>query len=123
MVGLAGNEGRQFVTIRGTDQQIGEALVVIEKHIAKRRVHTPWKQKTGNAALEVAALAPSPSDSGSILSTPKPPTQQTQPCPTPMTSHSAATPATQALLMPLPAGSMVTGLPMTAMPSLAAGSS
>ncbi|KAG6858962.1 hypothetical protein C0995_012582, partial [Termitomyces sp. Mi166 len=64
-VGLAGNEGHQFVTIRGTDQQIGEALVVIGKGIAKCRVHTTQKQKTGNTALEVAALAPSPSDLGS----------------------------------------------------------
>ncbi|KAG6883772.1 hypothetical protein C0995_011608 [Termitomyces sp. Mi166 len=39
-VGPAGNEGRRFVTIRGTDQQIGEALVVIGKRIAKRRVRT-----------------------------------------------------------------------------------
>ncbi|KAG6887308.1 hypothetical protein C0995_016262, partial [Termitomyces sp. Mi166 len=77
MVGPAENEGCQFVTIRGTDQQIGEALVIIGKRIAKCRVHALWKQKTGNAALGVAALAPSPSDSGFISSTPKPPTQQT----------------------------------------------
>ncbi|KAG6886872.1 hypothetical protein C0995_003693 [Termitomyces sp. Mi166 len=76
-VGPAGNEGRWFVTIRSTDQQIGEALVVIGKRIAKRQVHAPWKQKTGNTAPGVAALALSPSDSGSVSSTPKPPTQQT----------------------------------------------
>ncbi|KAG6859480.1 hypothetical protein C0995_008083 [Termitomyces sp. Mi166 len=77
VVGPAGNEGRRFVTIRGTDQQIGEALVVIGKRIAKHQVHAPQKQKTGNAVLGVAALAPSPSDLDSISSTPKPPTQQT----------------------------------------------
>ncbi|KAG6883260.1 hypothetical protein C0995_012550, partial [Termitomyces sp. Mi166 len=55
-IGPIGNEGRQFVTIRGTNQQIGEALVVIGKHIAKCQVRTPQKQKTGNAAPEVAAL-------------------------------------------------------------------
>ncbi|KAG6871833.1 hypothetical protein C0995_015958, partial [Termitomyces sp. Mi166 len=76
-VGPAGNEGHWFVTIRGTDQQIGEALVVIEKRIAKCQVHAPWKQKTGNAVLGVAAPALSPSDSGSVSSTPKPLTQQT----------------------------------------------
>ncbi|KAG6899084.1 hypothetical protein C0995_007142 [Termitomyces sp. Mi166 len=69
-VGPAGNEGRQFVTIRGTDQQIGEALVVIGKCIAKHRVRALWKQKTGNSAPNVAALAPSPSDLNSTLSTP-----------------------------------------------------
>ncbi|KAG6870916.1 hypothetical protein C0995_009725 [Termitomyces sp. Mi166 len=68
-VGPAGNEGHWFVTIRGTDQQIGEALVC--------QVHALQKQKTGNAALGVAALAPSPSDLGSISSIPRPPTQQT----------------------------------------------
>ncbi|KAG6898684.1 hypothetical protein C0995_008863, partial [Termitomyces sp. Mi166 len=65
VVGPAENEGCWFVTIRGTDQQIGEALVVIGKCIAKHRVHTPRKQKTNNAVLGVAALAPSPSNSGS----------------------------------------------------------
>ncbi|KAG6860686.1 hypothetical protein C0995_008678 [Termitomyces sp. Mi166 len=82
-VSPARNEGRWFITIRGTDQHIGEALVVIGKHIAKCRVHTPQKQKTGNAALGVAALAPSLSNS---LSTSKPPTQQTRPLPTPTLS-------------------------------------
>ncbi|KAG6858610.1 hypothetical protein C0995_015328, partial [Termitomyces sp. Mi166 len=76
-VGPAGNEGCRFVTIRGTDQQIGEALVVIGKRIAKCQVRTPRKQKTSNTALGVAAPALSPSDSGSVSSTPRPPTQQT----------------------------------------------
>ncbi|KAG6870036.1 hypothetical protein C0995_015613, partial [Termitomyces sp. Mi166 len=66
-VGLAGNKGCWFVTIRGTDQQIGEALVVIGKHIAKRRVHAPRKQKTGNSAPNVAAPAPSPTDMTFLL--------------------------------------------------------
>ncbi|KAG6894205.1 hypothetical protein C0995_014826, partial [Termitomyces sp. Mi166 len=58
-VGPAGNEGCWFITIRGTDQQIGEALVIIEKRIAKHQVRAPQKQKTGNAVLRVAAPAPS----------------------------------------------------------------
>ncbi|KAG6897732.1 hypothetical protein C0995_010203, partial [Termitomyces sp. Mi166 len=120
---LAGNEGHQFVTIKSTDQQIGEALVVIKKHITKCQVRAPRKQKTGNAAPGVAALAPSPSNLGFILSTPRNTTQQTQPPPTSTSSRPAATPATQALLTPLLAGSpMVTGPPMTVMPSPAAGS-
>ncbi|KAG6870454.1 hypothetical protein C0995_012881 [Termitomyces sp. Mi166 len=77
-VGSAENEGRQFVTIRGTNQQIGKALM----------------QKTGNAALGVAAPAPSPSNLGFISSIPRPPTQQTQPPPTPTLSHPATTSAT-----------------------------
>ncbi|KAG6869492.1 hypothetical protein C0995_002690, partial [Termitomyces sp. Mi166 len=56
-----------------------------------------------------------------MLSTPKHPTQQTQPPSTPTPSHPAATPATWAPPTPLPAGSpMVTGPPTTVMPSLAA---
>ncbi|KAG6881983.1 hypothetical protein C0995_016363, partial [Termitomyces sp. Mi166 len=108
-VGPAGNEGRWFVTIRGTDQQIGEALVVIEKRIGKRRVRTPQKQKTGNSAPNVAALALSPSDLDSAPSTPRPSTQQTRP-PRSTPSRPAATPATRATPSSLPAGSpMVTG--------------
>ncbi|KAG6857968.1 hypothetical protein C0995_003691, partial [Termitomyces sp. Mi166 len=120
-VGLAGNKGCWFVTIRGTDQQIGEALVVIGKHIAKRRVHAPRKQKTGNSAPNVAAPAPSPSDSDSASSTPRHSTQLTRP-PRSTPSHSAATPATQTTLSSLPAGSpIVTGPPTSAKP-LASGS-
>ncbi|KAG6860687.1 hypothetical protein C0995_008600 [Termitomyces sp. Mi166 len=70
----------------GTNQQIGEALVVIGKHITKCCVCAPQKQKTDNAALEVAPPAPSPSDLDSILSTPKPPIQQTRPPPIPTPS-------------------------------------
>ncbi|KAG6859432.1 hypothetical protein C0995_008623 [Termitomyces sp. Mi166 len=86
-------------------------------------MHAPQKQKTGNAAPGVAALASSPSDLGSVSSIPKNSTQQTQPPLTPILSHPAATPTTQALPMPLLAGSlMVTGPLTTVMPSLAAGS-
>ncbi|KAG6880676.1 hypothetical protein C0995_004962, partial [Termitomyces sp. Mi166 len=116
-VGPAGNEGRRFVTIRGTDQQIGEALVVIGKRIAKRRVRAPRKQKTGNSAPNVAAPAPTPSVSDSASSTPRQSTQPTRP-PRSTPSHSAATPATRATPSSLPAGSpMVTGPPTSAMPS------
>ncbi|KAG6858277.1 hypothetical protein C0995_001186, partial [Termitomyces sp. Mi166 len=116
-VGPAGNKGRRFVTIRGTDQQIGEAIVVIEKRIGKRHVRALWKQKTGNSAPAVAAPAPSPSDWDSAPSTPRPPTQQTQPpCSTP--SCPAATPTTRTTPLFLPAGSpMVTGPSIGAKPS------
>ncbi|KAG6892113.1 hypothetical protein C0995_005292, partial [Termitomyces sp. Mi166 len=75
-VGPTGDEGHRFITIRSTDQQIGEALVVIGKCIAKHQVRASWKQKTGNAVLGVAPLALSPSHSDSILSIPKPSIQQ-----------------------------------------------
>ncbi|KAG6872802.1 hypothetical protein C0995_006531, partial [Termitomyces sp. Mi166 len=42
-VGLANEEGCWFITIKGTNQQIGEALVVIGMCIAKWCVRTPWK--------------------------------------------------------------------------------
>ncbi|KAG6901406.1 hypothetical protein C0995_012325 [Termitomyces sp. Mi166 len=77
VVGPSGEEGHWFITIRGTNQQIGEALIVIGKHIAKWHVHAPQKQKTGNAALGVASLAPSLSDSDSVSSTHRPFTQRT----------------------------------------------
>ena len=76
MVGPAGGEGRRFVTIRGTDQQIGEALVIFGKRIAKKRVRAPRKQRSGNAAPAVAAPAPSRE---SASSTPKPSTQSAPP--------------------------------------------
>ncbi|KAG6859689.1 hypothetical protein C0995_005672 [Termitomyces sp. Mi166 len=116
-VGLAGNKGRWFITIRGTDQQIGEALVVIGKHIAKQCVHAPRKQKTGNSAPNIAAPAPSPSDSDSASSTPRHSTQPTRP-PHSTPSHSAATPATRATPSSLLAGSlMMTGSSTSAKPS------
>ena len=34
------------VTIRGTDEQIGEALVVLGKRLARKRVHYPTKKKS-----------------------------------------------------------------------------
>ncbi|KAG6859926.1 hypothetical protein C0995_001832 [Termitomyces sp. Mi166 len=120
-VGPAGNKGRWFVTIRGTDQQISEALMVIGKHIAKQRVHAPQKQKTGNSVPNVAAPAPSPSDLDSAPSTPQPSTQQTRPpCSTP--SCPAATPATWATPSSLLAGNLIVIGPLTSAKPLASGS-
>ncbi|KAG6871651.1 hypothetical protein C0995_001805 [Termitomyces sp. Mi166 len=120
-VGPAGNEGRRFITIRGTNQQIGEALVVIEKHIGKCRVRAPQKQKTGNSALAVAAPAPSPSDWDSALSTPRPSTQQTQP-PRSTPSRPAATPTTRTTPSSLPAESPIVTGPFTGAKPSASGS-
>ncbi|KAG5350931.1 hypothetical protein C0989_008617 [Termitomyces sp. Mn162] len=57
MVSSAGGD-HWFVSIQSSDQQIGEALVVIGKQIAKKQVHIPQKQCSGNIAPAVAALAP-----------------------------------------------------------------
>ncbi|KAG6873724.1 hypothetical protein C0992_008443 [Termitomyces sp. T32_za158] len=84
LVGSAGSEGRCFVTIQGTDQQIGEALVVFEKHIAKKRVRAPQKQQSGNAALAVAVPAPSREPASS---TPKPYPQSALPPPPKASVH------------------------------------
>ncbi|KAG5352870.1 hypothetical protein C0989_012400 [Termitomyces sp. Mn162] len=96
-----------FVSIWGSDQQIGEALVVIGKWIAKKQVHVPWKQCSGNVALAVAALAPSGS---TVLCTPtsiRPgvPSSST-PVVASQTATMAPTPSTQ---QPL---SLPLGLPM-----------
>ncbi|KAG5350736.1 hypothetical protein C0989_009455, partial [Termitomyces sp. Mn162] len=83
----------------GTNQQIGEALVVFRKCIAKWHVHALQKQCSGIAAPAVAPLAPSQDPTSS---TPKYSTQQPQPpsLPTPSTAiapsvivmYAAATP-------------------------------
>ncbi|KAG6884298.1 hypothetical protein C0993_012371 [Termitomyces sp. T159_Od127] len=88
-------EGRRFVTIWGwgTNQQIGEALVVLGKRITKKHVHALWKQQSGNAALAVAAPAPSREPTSSTLKpsiqfAPPPPkaSAQSAPPPPPMAS-------------------------------------
>ena len=43
------------VTIRGTDEQIGEALVVLGKRLAHKQVHYPTKKKTEVPASSSAA--------------------------------------------------------------------
>ncbi|KAG6859611.1 hypothetical protein C0995_006653, partial [Termitomyces sp. Mi166 len=112
VVGSSGEEEHWFITIKGTDQQISGASVVIGKCIAKQHVHTPQKQKTGNAVLGVAPPSPSSSNSDS----------QFQPPPSTL-SQPVTISATQVVLTPLPAGSpMPVGTPMPTMPSLASGS-
>ncbi|KAG5334189.1 hypothetical protein C0989_004134 [Termitomyces sp. Mn162] len=106
-VGLAGDDGCWFVTIRSTDQQIGEALVVFGKHIAKWHVHILQKQHSGNAVPAVAPPAPSQDPTSS---TPLPSTQQPQPpslptlsttvAPSVIVTHAAATPSTQGMPTP-----------------------
>ncbi|KAG5338154.1 hypothetical protein C0989_008140 [Termitomyces sp. Mn162] len=56
-VSLAGGD-HWFVSIRGSNQQIGEALMVIEKQIAKKQVRILRKQCPSNVVPAVAVPAP-----------------------------------------------------------------
>ena len=53
----------RHVTIRGTDEQIGEALVVLGKRLARKRVHYPTKKKSEDPAP--SSTAP-PQTSGKV---------------------------------------------------------
>ena len=53
---VEGSRNERHVAIRGTDQQIGDALVVLGKRIARKRVHVPKpKKKTEPTAGELQA--------------------------------------------------------------------
>ncbi|KAG6862855.1 hypothetical protein C0993_001215 [Termitomyces sp. T159_Od127] len=124
-VGPAGSEGRRFVTIRGTDQQIGEALVVLGKRIAKKRVRAPRKQRSGNAAPAVAVPAPSREPASSTLKPsiqfalppPKASAQSALPPPPRATMHDSTTDFKEPADWEDP-----TPTPVPAAPSLPAGS-
>ncbi|KAF5374662.1 hypothetical protein D9615_009013 [Tricholomella constricta] len=52
-------ERQRLVSIKGTDRQIGDALIVLGKRIARQRVRVPKKQKKAKSA-PVAPAAPAP---------------------------------------------------------------
>ncbi|KAF5383226.1 hypothetical protein D9615_004787 [Tricholomella constricta] len=52
-------ERQRLVSIKGTDRQIGDALIVLGKRIACQRVRVPKKQKKAKSA-PVAPAAPAP---------------------------------------------------------------
>ncbi|KAF5374603.1 hypothetical protein D9615_008993 [Tricholomella constricta] len=52
-------ERQRLVSIKGTDRQIGDALIVLGKRIARQRVRTPKKQKKAKSA-PAAPAAPAP---------------------------------------------------------------
>jgi len=56
---VEGSRDERHVSIRGTDEQIGDALVVLGKRIARKRIHAPKpKKKTEPTVRELeAALA------------------------------------------------------------------
>jgi hypothetical protein len=56
----AGTRDERHVSIRGTETQLGDALVVIGKRLARKRVRTPKKKKTTAKASSGASAAPAP---------------------------------------------------------------
>jgi len=45
-----------LVSIRGTDKQLGDTLVVLGKRIVRKRVSAPKKKKKGTGPFQPAAL-------------------------------------------------------------------
>ena len=59
-----GSREERHVSIRGTDEQIGDALVVLGKRIARKRIHTPKPKKT----LSTPAVPPAAARTGAPAS-------------------------------------------------------
>ena len=74
----------RLVSIRGTDKQIGDALVVLGKRIARKRVSAPKKKKCSMAPSGPVTTAPSPLPPAAL---PEPSAPRTQPPP-----HQTTTP-------------------------------
>jgi KH domain len=62
-----GSRDERHVSIRGTDIQIGDALVVLGKRLARKKIRTPKAKKTGPSTdlLESALRPPIPQQSSS----------------------------------------------------------
>ncbi|KNZ72714.1 hypothetical protein J132_02148 [Termitomyces sp. J132] len=84
-----------FVSIRGSNQQIGEALVVIGKWITNKQVRVLWKQCSGNVTPAVAVPAPlgSTTSSTPTATRPRAPSSST-PAAASKTAAMASTPTT-----------------------------
>jgi len=74
----------RLVSIRGTDKQLGDALVVLGKRIARKRMSAPKKKKKGTAPSGPANVAPGPPP---CMALQNPSAPRTQPPP-----HQTATP-------------------------------
>jgi len=74
----------RLVAIRGTDKQLSDALVVLGKRIAQKRVSVPKKKKDGSASSGPGNAGPGPSQQAAL---PKPSTPQPQP-----SAHQTTTP-------------------------------
>jgi len=73
-----------LVAIRGTDKQLGDALVVLGKQIAQKRVSIPKKKKDGSASSGPGNAGPGPSQQAAL---PKPSAPQPQ-----SSAHQTTTP-------------------------------
>jgi len=51
----------RLVSVRGTDKQLGDALIVLGKQIARKRVTVPKKKKDGSASSGPGNTGPGPS--------------------------------------------------------------
>ena len=56
----SGPRDERHVSIRGTDEQIGDALVVLGKRLARKRIHAPKSKKTVAASPSTKADLPPP---------------------------------------------------------------
>jgi len=56
-----GSCSERLVSIRGTDKQLGDALMVLEKRIACKHVSAPKKKKKSTASSGLVNVAPGPS--------------------------------------------------------------
>ena len=54
----SGSRDERHIAIRGTDLQIGDALVVLGKRVARKRVHPPKKDKTKATGPSASAHLP-----------------------------------------------------------------
>jgi len=52
------SRSERLVSIRGTDKQLGDALVVLGKQIARKRVSAPKKKKKGTTSSGLVNVAP-----------------------------------------------------------------
>jgi len=70
----------RLVSIWGTDKQLGDALVVLGKRIAQKRVTVPKKKKGGSAPSAPGNAGPGPSPQAALPkpSTPPPPSSACQ---------------------------------------------
>jgi hypothetical protein len=64
----SGSRDERHVSIRGTDLQIGDALVVLGKRIARKKVRPPKAKKTGPLDSSRSAPLPSNNQQSSTLS-------------------------------------------------------
>jgi hypothetical protein len=106
---LAGSSDERHISVRGTDIQIGDALIVLGKRIARKKVRPPKMKTTGQSGSSKPALLPPIHKSSSTLphhSTTQRPGPSTGPriikVPTEREDESYVTPAAPTVVMASP---------------------